>query len=124
MLVFGSRLNLLAQAPLQTYTDHLVNAFQDWGWGTRNVTNTSPVHSGSNSFGHSGGAWNALSFEHPDFDTSIYTNLSFWANGGSGGQIIQVYAQYGTNNNAAATPVPFTLTTTWQQFVIPLSTLG
>src|SRR5215467_983835 len=121
MLVFGSRLNLLAQAPLQTYTDHLVNAFQDWGWGTKNVTNTSPVHSGANSFGHSGGAWNALSFEHPDFDTSPYTDFSFWAIGSSGGgQIIQVYSQIGTNNNGATNAIPFTLTTSWQQFVIPL----
>src|SRR5215467_16325218 len=90
LFLFGCVASLKAQSPLLIYTDHLVNAFQDWGWGTRNVTNTSPVHSGSNSFGHSGGAWNALSFEHPDFDTSPYTNFSFWANGGSGGQIIQV----------------------------------
>src|SRR4051812_35866784 len=114
-----------AQAPLQIYTDHLVNAFQDWSWGGDNITNTSPVHAGTCSARHAGGAYNGLSFEHPDFNATLYTNLSFWALGsGSGGQIIQVYAQTGTNNNSAATPIPFTLTTTWQQFVIPLSTLG
>src|SRR5262245_66625766 len=68
------------QAPLPIYTDHLVNGFQDWGWGTKNVTNTSPVHSGTNSFSHSGGAWNALSFEHPDFNATLYTNFGFWGN--------------------------------------------
>src|SRR5437899_1474623 len=61
------------QPNLPVYTDHLVNGFQDWGWGTKNVTNTSPVHSGTNSFSHSGGAWNALSFEHPDFNATLYT---------------------------------------------------
>src|SRR6516162_6394473 len=94
------------QSPLQIYTDHLVNGFQDWGWGTKNVTNTSPVHSGANSFSHSGGAWNALSFEHPDFDTTPYTDFSFWAIGSSGGgQIIQVYSQIGTNNNGATNAI-------------------
>src|SRR5438874_2489482 len=56
------------QVPLQIYTDHLVNGFQDWSWGTRDVTNTTVVHSGSYSFSHGGGAYNALSFEHSDFD--------------------------------------------------------
>src|SRR3954462_3520610 len=118
--------NLSAQVPLAIYTDHLVNGFQDWGWGTRNVTNTSPVHSGANSFSHSGGAFNALSFEHADFDVTPYTNFSFWGNGSaSAGQKIQVYAQIGTNNNAAVPPTnSYLLTSTWQQFVIPLTALG
>src|SRR2546428_6017468 len=125
MVLSSGLVNANAQANLPIYTDHLVNGFQDWSWGTRNVTNTSPVHSGSNSFSHDGGAWNALSFHHADFNATLYTNFSFWANGGaSGGQVIQVYAQIGTNNNAAAAPVTFTLTSTWQQFVIPLSALG
>src|SRR6266576_4347033 len=77
-----------AQVPLQIYTDHLVNGFQDWSWGTRNVTNTSPVHSGVNSASLSGTAWNvALSLNHSGFDTSPYSSLNFWANGGSGGQV-------------------------------------
>lgn len=114
----------LAQSPLSIYTDHLVNGFQDWSWGGDNLTNSTPVHSGSCSAKHNGGQYNALSFEHPDFDATLYSNFSFWANGGSGGQIVQVFAQYGTNANAAATPVSFNLTATWQQFVIPLTTLG
>src|SRR6266581_7776971 len=125
LLIAISSASVCAQAPLAIYTDHLVNGFQDWSWGTRNVTNTSPIHSGTASFSHSGGAWNALSFHHADFNATPYTNFSFWANGGaSGGQVIQVYAQIGTDNNSAASPVTFTLTSTWQQFVIPLSALG
>jgi len=44
---FGVVLSAIAQTPLQIYTDNLVNGFQDWSWATRNMANTSPVHSGS-----------------------------------------------------------------------------
>jgi alpha-N-arabinofuranosidase len=116
---------LAAQSPLSIYTDHLVNGFQDWGWGTKNVTNTTPVHSGTASFSHSGGAWNALSFEHSDFNATLYTGLSFWANGGvGGGQIVNVTAAFGTTDPAALPVVIQLPTNTWQQFVIPLDTLG
>src|SRR5437899_9844241 len=75
-----------AQAPLLVYTDHLVNGFQDWSWGTRNLANTSPVHSGSASVSLSGTAWNvALSLNHSGFDSSPYASVTFWANGGAGG---------------------------------------
>src|SRR5882672_3464319 len=82
-----------AQANLPLYTDHLVNGFQDWSWGARNLANTSPVHSGASSASLSGTAWNvALSLNHSGFDTTPYLNLSFWANGGAGGgQILHVY---------------------------------
>ena len=114
-----------AQDNLPIYTDNLVNGFQDWGWGVRNLANTSPVHSGSNSISANFVAWNgALSFEHPDFDGTTYSNLSFWANGGTGGgQILRAYVQYGTNTGPfyvlSALPA-----NTWQQFVIPFSSLG
>lgn len=114
-----------AQAPLPIYTDHLVNAFQDWGWGTRNLANTSPVHSGVNSISANGTAWNvAVSFQHADFDTSVYSSLVFWANGGAGGgQVLQVQAQVGSTGGPTvrfgALPA-----NGWQQFVVPLSSLG
>ncbi len=65
-----------AQASLPIYTDHLVNGFQDWSWGTRNLANTSPVHSGVNSASLSGTAWYvALSLNHSGFDTSPYSTI-------------------------------------------------
>src|SRR6266478_1958074 len=122
--LFAACTAALAQAPLPIYTDHLVNGFQDWSWGTRNFANTSPVHSGSDSISHSGGAWNALSFEHPDFNATLYSSLTFWANGGSGGgQILQVYAQFGATNGPMY-PLSALPAGSWQQYVIPLSTLG
>jgi len=93
---------LRAQAPLPLYTDHLVNGFQDWSWGSHNLANPSPVHTGSYSISASLGSWQAISLYHPDFNTALYTNLSFWANGGAtGGQRLQVVALFGNTNGPA-----------------------
>src|ERR1051326_2618132 len=87
--------SLRAQSLLLIYTDHLVNSFADWSWGTRNLANTSPVHSGSNSVSVSAAVWQAFSVWHDDLNAASYANLTFWANGGSsGGQILQVYVEY------------------------------
>ena len=114
----------LAQAPLPIYTDHLVNGFQDWGWGTRNLANTSPVHSGTSSISLTGTAWNvALSLEHPDFPTTVYAAVVVWANGGpAAGQVLQVYAQVGTTSLPAFFLSP-PLSSSWQSYTIPLSSL-
>src|SRR5262245_44130449 len=74
-----------AQAPLPLYTDRLVNAFQNWSWGTINLANTSPTLSNVNySVSLSGTPYNvALSLYHPDFNATIYSNLVFWGNGGT-----------------------------------------
>jgi hypothetical protein len=117
---------VLGQANLAIYTDHMVNGFQDWSWATRNMANTSPVHSGSDSISVSSAAYTGLSFEYPGFNTAPYANFSFWANGGStGGQHLQVYVQYGSSGTGPTYTLPSALpTNSWQQFVIPLSTLG
>src|SRR5260370_33836738 len=117
-------LNARSQANLPIYTDNLVNGFQDWSWGTRNLSNPSPVNSGSYSISHNGGAWNALSFEHPDFNGTVYTNFTFCPNGrAAGGQILQVFVQFGPNTGPAHT-LSALPANNWQHYVIPLSTLG
>src|SRR6185369_2307920 len=85
------------QANLPIYIDHLVNGFQDWSWATRNLSNTSPLHSGTNSISVSASIGGGISFHQNDFDTSVYTNFSFWAHGGAaGGQLLKVYVSLGT----------------------------
>ncbi|HWF19159.1 MAG TPA: alpha-L-arabinofuranosidase [Verrucomicrobiae bacterium] len=111
------------QANLPIYTDNLVNGFQNWSWAANNLSNTSPVHSGSQSISVSSEAWQALSFYHPDFDTTPYTNLTFWINGGAGGQIIQVVGELSQVSQAAYV-LPALAPNIWQQITIPLSTLG
>jgi hypothetical protein len=73
----------LPQDNLPIYTDNLVDGFQNWSWATINLGNTDPVHSGICSISVTdGGNSQALAFEHPQFNTTPYTNLSFWINGG------------------------------------------
>jgi len=112
-----------AQAPLPIYTDRLVNGFQDWSWGTHNLANASPVHSGSASISADLAAWQAISFYHADFATSLYTNLEFWANGVAGGQRLQLSVDYGTNSSSGLL-LPALPTNSWQRFSIPLATFG
>src|SRR5258708_243266 len=86
----------LAQAGLSVYTDHLVNGFDDWSWAARNLANTAPVHSGSDSISVTASTWQALWLHHGNFDTTLYTNLTFWINGGpGGGQVVQAVGVLG-----------------------------
>ena len=127
LLVVG----LHAQNSLPVYTDSLVNGFQDWGWATHNYANTSPVHSGSDSVSVTIATTNydGLQIYHPDLDSTSYTSLSFWINGGaSGGQQLQVYGLLHVGGTASVWQLSVSLgklqTNVWQQFTILLSALG
>jgi hypothetical protein len=113
-----------AQADQSVYTDALVNGWQDWSWATVNFSNTQPVQSGADSISVSAGPYQALYLHHDAFDSSLYSNLVFWIDGGStGGQLVQVQA---TLNGTAQTVVtlPPLAANSWQQVTIPLSSLG
>ncbi len=132
VMVLGSAgLAASGQTNLSMYTDDLVNGFQDWSWATHSLTNTSPVHSGTDSIRVSDIAWTGISFEQAGFNSyqggfglSGYTNFAFWADGGaSGGQQLQVYIQYGATNGVTylLPPLP---TNAWAEYAVPLTTLG
>src|SRR5262245_54327499 len=72
------------------------NGWQDWGWVPVYSTNN-PTHSGSNALCLApNGSYQALHFVHGPIDSSLYTSLTFWLNGGSaGGQAVQVSATLG-----------------------------
>jgi len=114
-----------AQDNLTLYTDNLVNGFQQWPWATVNLANTAPVHSGRYSMSVIDAGGEVLWLEHPDFNTGPYASFSFWANGGSaGGQQLQVL---GLLDDVSQTAYPLGTTlaaNTWQEFTIPLSSLG
>ena len=108
------------------YDNALENNWADWGWGTRNLANTSPVHSGTHSISANENAWEGLSFYHDDFSTSPYTNLTFWINGGPvGGQILKVQAQLGQVDTSSSYQISALPSGgTWEQITIPLTALG
>src|ERR1035437_4905508 len=123
-LSFSAGINVKAQTNFSLYSDQLNNGFQNWSWGANNFSSTSPVHSGTNAISFNGATWEAISFWHQDFNPAPYTYLTFWANGGStGGQILQVYLQFGASNGPSyqLSPLP---TNSWKQFNLPLGTLG
>jgi hypothetical protein len=116
-----------AQTNFSIYSDELDNGFQNWSWngGDNNFANASPVHSGSDSIAFTGGAWEAISVWHSDFNPAPYTNLNFWVNsGGTGGQIIQIYVQYGTNSATGYQLPALPATTNWYQYILPFSALN
>jgi alpha-N-arabinofuranosidase len=120
-----------AQAPLSAYADHLVNGFQDWGWAPHDYANTLPVHSGTSSVAVTMiSGYQGLQIYHPDLNSSVYSGIGLWLNGGAaGGQKLQVYGlvHVGTANNVGQGQY-FSLgtlpTNAWQRFVVPLSALG
>ena len=99
------------------------NGWQDWGWVPHYVTNN-PNYNGTNCMvfaaSNSGQAWY---LEHDPIDTTIYTNLTLWLNGGSkGGQTVGVQAEAGSSwKTQIQVKAP---TNSWQQFTFSLASLG
>ena len=106
------------------YTDAVANGWQDWSWATVNFSNTQLVQSGTDSISVSAGPYQALYLHHDAFDSSLYTSLVFWIDGGStGGQLLQVQATLKGTAQTVVTLPPLAADT-WQQITIPLSSLG
>src|ERR1700691_3860626 len=107
--------NVAAQTPLLIYTNNLVNDFQNWSWATVNLANTSPVYAGNDSISVSTSNYSALWLYAPNFNTALYTNLSFWINGGSnGGQKVLVVGVLNGDGQPGYT-LPILASNTWQQ---------
>ena len=107
------------------YSDRFNNGWGDnWSWMPRYPTNN-PVYSGSNSMACvPSGSWQAWWLKSgTSVDTTIYTNLSFWLNGGpSGGQNIVVSGETnGTGLSGIWVTAP---TNQWQQVTLSLASLG
>ncbi len=120
-----------AQTNLPLYDDQLESGWQNWSWASVDLASTTYVHTGSCSIkvviASSG---QALYLEHSAMDTTLYTALTFWINGGTAGaQNLQVLAlvngltqpavllnSYATGGAVAAGA--------WRQVTIPLADLG
>ena len=130
-LLAALALQLTARADQIIYDDALENGWANWGWTALNYANTSPVHSGNDSISVTiTNGWQGIQIWHSDMDSTPYTNINFWLNGGSsGGQKLQVIGLLdagGSQNqwqSATYQLAPLTAST-WQQYTIPLSALG
>ena len=126
-------LNTHASDDMQIYSGRFDNGWGDsWSWMPRYATNSpvftnEPVFVASNSMALvPSGNWQAWWLKTgANLDTKIYTNLSFWINGGAtGGQTISVQGEL--NNSSSGLPsVQVTASAnSWKQVTIPLSSLG
>ena len=105
------------------YDDALENGWQNWSWATVNFATSSPVHSGSDSISVSSTNYQALYLHHTAMNGSLFTNLTFWINGGSGGQIVQVQATINGTAQSAVGLAPLPVNS-WRQETISLTALG
>ena len=116
---------VLANDDQLIYSERLNNGWANWGYNATLIfNNAAPVHSGSNSISATMPPWSKIWFLHDPVDTSLYTNFTFWVNGGTtGGQHLQVAASTngidGTSVNIG--PLP---TNNWQQITVSLAALG
>jgi hypothetical protein len=98
------------------------NGWQDWGWVPNYVTNN-PSFNGTNSIVFAAdSSYEALELEHDPIDTTLYTNLTLWLNGGSkGGQTVGVQAEAGSTwETQIQVKAP---TNNWKQFTFSLASL-
>ncbi len=113
-----------SQATYVIYDDALAAGWANWSWAaTTNLSNTSPVHSGSDSIAVSyTAAWGALYLHaSPAVSTSGYDTLRFFIHGGNAGtRQLRVVANGDPNNVYAVAAA----VNTWTQIDVPLSSLG
>jgi hypothetical protein len=127
LLALAFLFQITARADQVIYDDALENSWVNWSWATVNLANASPVHSGSDSISVTAsnipGSWQALYLDVSAMNTSGFTNLTFWINGGTGGQAVLVQGILGST---AQTPVQIgpLPTNSWRQVILSMSALG
>src|SRR5438874_12799823 len=100
-VLFAATFCAIAQSNQQVYTDSLQNNWLPYGWATINYANSSPTHSGTASvsvkINSTSSSWDAIYIHHDAFDSTPYSNLTFWINGGpAGGQQLRIQAILGS----------------------------
>jgi hypothetical protein len=107
------------------YSNSLQNGWANWSWATNNLSCTSPVLTGfSDSISVSCASYTALYLHQAPADSTPYTNLTFWLNGGAaGGQVLSVTGTLNEVNQNLVTLPPLAANT-WQQFTVSLAAMG
>ena len=114
-------LGVAAHADQDIYTDGLTNGWQDWSYrAAQNLTNATPVHGGTKSISVTATNYGALYFHATAQDSSLFTNLTFWINGGAtGGQSVTVAATLGGSPQGGA-GIAALPTNSWRQITLSM----
>ena len=121
--LFIISLSVQAQTNQSIYTDTLQNGWVNYSWATVSFTNALPVHGGSDSISVASTSYQALYLHHNAQNGALFTNLTFWINGGTGGQSITLQATINGNAQNAVELVALP-TNSWRQDTISLASLG
>ena len=113
-----------AASNVVVYDEALGGSWDNWSWGTQDLANTSPVHSGSYSIRKLVTNYEGLYLHYyGSLDSSSYTNFSFWIHGGtSGGQYQNLKLQL-NGSLVYSVPVPPPVANTWTKQNISLASL-
>jgi hypothetical protein len=116
---------LRASDDLLIYSDQRNNGWGDWGWVPHYTTNNT-VHSGSNAMVFAASSsYQAWWLKHNPIDTSLYTNLTLWVNGGTnGGQYIGVNGELGGSSSGLPRIGATVSTNSWTKLTFTLASLG
>jgi Glycoside hydrolase family 44 len=114
-----------AQTNEVIYSSSLQNGWQNWSWASVNLACTSPVLTGyADSISVSCTNYTALYLHQSPADSTPFTNLTFWLNGGaSGGQVLSVTGTLNGGNQTVYT-LPALAANTWTQFTVSLASMG
>ncbi|MAT42601.1 MAG: hypothetical protein CL609_09690 [Anaerolineaceae bacterium] len=123
---FSASPSLFVDQPI--YADVLGSGWSNWSWAAVNLSNTSPIYSGTKSISVTFGGWEGLYLHNPGVNTLGFTDLRFFLHGGtSGGQVMNVYLTLevdGSTVNGPSVAVIPPAANTWQERKIPLSSLN
>jgi hypothetical protein len=113
----------LANDDQLVYSEMLNNGWQDWGWVPHYATNYPPSNGTNCMVFAASSSWQAWWLVHDPIDTTLYTSLTLWLNGGTkGGQTVGVQAEAGSSwGTQIQVKAP---TNSWQQFTFSLASLG
>lgn len=123
--------NVRAQEDQEIYTDGLGPGWMDWSWCSRDLSSTDTTHSGTHSakITYTAG-YQGFYLRHAAFDTSGYTNLVFWINGGNGSNHSAIVAAPVDGQSVPGVLVNAYVaggsiaSNTWRKVTIPLAALG
>ncbi|HEV7927598.1 MAG TPA: glycoside hydrolase family 44 protein, partial [Verrucomicrobiae bacterium] len=119
-----------AQTNMIIYSNALQNGWANWSWNsTLNFASTSPVRSGdSHSISVGSTNYGALYLNvsgTTEIDSTQFTNVTFWLNGGSaGGQSLTMAATLSSTPSGSTVVVGPLAANTWQQYTVSLESLG
>ncbi|MBW8865140.1 MAG: hypothetical protein JF609_09515, partial [Verrucomicrobia bacterium] len=110
------------------YSDRFNNGWGDgWSWLAPRYPTNNPVYAGTNSMALVPSATFTVWLLKPftTVDATLYTNLTFWINGGAtGGQNISVQGELGGSSSGLPSVSVTAPTNSWKQVTISLATLG